>query len=550
MVRTRKATVDRLAAIAGNLDALIGLREAAGKALFEQELRRDELGALVALGAAEIASLAARVDQRATRLQQARAGHRSIRQRREYLLGRASALDAAAESSAALTDAGAQLDRAEATVARLLADSGFDALGDAVEAADIDAPQLTERIRAAEVEAAALRAQLADPDLAGLDGTERIDLAALEAAADADREAGRGGSAARAGPATTGSGRSRRLRGGCVAAWRAADPVRAQEQQVAALTEVMLGRGQNALGMTLRTYVLAHRLAQVADAATDRLARMSAGRYSFVHHTERESRGRAGGLGLEIMDGWSGLVRPAKTLSGGESFLASLALALGLADVVAAEAGGRQLDTLFVDEGFGSLDPDALDLVMATLDELRAGGRVVGVVSHVDELRLRIPQQITGDPDAAEFDPVGGGRDDGRVESGVLSAVAPVRADRAFRRRRGATGRRSAEAGAAARGPAGHPALRWARSTEDPGRWVLVAEFDTAAGFRRAQSPLPVRAALIPWLAAAASSAAFEVIAAADAGRVVGAGGDRRRPRPLIGPGSGVARAGSRLDGC
>jgi exonuclease SbcC len=97
------------------------------------------------------------------------------------------------------------------------------------------------------------------------------------------------------------------------------------------------------------------------------------------------------------MDGWSGLVRPAKTLSGGESFLASLALALGLADVVAAEAGGRQLDTLFIDEGFGSLDPDALDLVMATMDELRAGGRVVGVVSHLDELRLRIPRQIRVD---------------------------------------------------------------------------------------------------------------------------------------------------------
>jgi len=113
-----------------------------------------------------------------------------------------------------------------------------------------------------------------------------------------------------------------------------------------------------------------------------------------VHSTGREARGRAGGLGLDIMDGWSGLVRPAKTLSGGESFLASLSLALGLADVVAAESGGRQLDTLFVDEGFGSLDPEALDLAMATLDDLRAGGRTIGVVSHVDELRLRIPRQI------------------------------------------------------------------------------------------------------------------------------------------------------------
>src|SRR5205807_1143692 len=84
-------------------------------------------------------------------------------------------------------------------------------------------------------------------------------------------------------------------------------------------------------------------------------------------------------------------IRPAKTLSGGESFLASLALALGLADVVAGETGGALLDTLFVDEGFGTLDAETLDVVMNILDELRAGGRVVGLVSHVEELRQRIP---------------------------------------------------------------------------------------------------------------------------------------------------------------
>ncbi|NED66470.1 hypothetical protein G3I15_36635, partial [Streptomyces sp. SID10244] len=73
---------------------------------------------------------------------------------------------------------------------------------------------------------------------------------------------------------------------------------------------------------------------------------------------------------------------------------ASLALALGLADVVAAESGGHVLDTIFIDEGFGALDPEALDLVMGVLDDLRSGGRVVGVVSHVDELRARIPAQL------------------------------------------------------------------------------------------------------------------------------------------------------------
>lgn len=392
-VQDRLALVNRLAAMAGNLDALIGLREAAAKALFEQELRRDELGTLVAAGTAEIASLTARIEQRGVRLHRVRAGHRSIQDRRDYLLRRACALDAMAESSAALAEATDQVERASAAVVEMLATSGFPTVAAAAEAAEIDAPALAERIRAVEVEAAALLAQEADPELVGLDEHERIDLAGPAATAETDRvRAERLHLQARALDDRVRQVATAATR--LLAAWRAADPVRTRDRQVAALTEVMLGRGANRLGMSLRTYVLAHRLAQVAAAATDRLTRMSAGRYSFVHSTEREARGRAGGLGLDIMDGWSGLVRPAKTLSGGESFVASLALALGLADVVAAEAGGRQLDTLFVDEGFGSLDPEALDLAMATLDELRAGGRTIGVVSHVDELRLRIPRQI------------------------------------------------------------------------------------------------------------------------------------------------------------
>ncbi len=401
--------VDRFTAIAGNLDALIGLREAAAKALFEQELRRDELMTLVSTGAAEIASLASRVDQRAGRLLRARAGYRTVQDRRAYLLSRASAMDAVAEASAALADATAHLGRVEPALHRALAASGFTQVAEALDAADADVAALTERVRSAEVEAASIRAQLSDPELVGVDAFESVDVDALAAAAEADRchaQAVQQQAQALADRREQLATASRRL----VAAWWEAEPVRAREQQVAALTEVMLGRGENALGMTLRTYVLTHRLAQVADAASERLSRMSAGRYSFEHQPRRESRGRAGGLGLDILDGWSGLVRPTKTLSGGESFLASLALALGLADVVAAEAGGRQLDTLFVDEGFGSLDPESLDLVMATLDDLRAGGRVVGVVSHVDELRLRIPQQIrvTRTPQGSSLEAVSG----------------------------------------------------------------------------------------------------------------------------------------------
>ncbi|MGC4990098.1 AAA family ATPase [Nocardia salmonicida] len=164
--------------------------------------------------------------------------------------------------------------------------------------------------------------------------------------------------------------------------------------ELAALAEVVAGRGENNRRMSLRSYVLAARLEEVAVAGSLRLRRMSGGRYEFVHSDKAGPRGRRGGLGLDVRDDYTGVVRSAKTLSGGETFMASLALALGLADVVAAESGGLVLDTLFIDEGFGSLDADTLDAVMGVLDELRANGRVVGVVSHVDEMRQRIPTRL------------------------------------------------------------------------------------------------------------------------------------------------------------
>ncbi|MCK9920399.1 hypothetical protein MXD61_00465 [Frankia sp. AgPm24] len=122
---------------------------------------------------------------------------------------------------------------------------------------------------------------------------------------------------------------------------------------------------------------------------------MSSGRFTLVHDTDgRRDRRRRAGLGLLVDDAWTGRRRHTRTLSGGETFQAALSLALGLADVVTAEVGGRRLDALFIDEGFGTLDADSLDEVMAVLDELRSGGRLVGLVSHVTELRTRIPNQI------------------------------------------------------------------------------------------------------------------------------------------------------------
>ena len=168
----------------------------------------------------------------------------------------------------------------------------------------------------------------------------------------------------------------------------------ARAGQVRALADLCSGAGANQLKMTLSSFVLAARLEQVAAAASVRLLRMTDGRYTLVH-TDGAARGGArSGLGLLARDSWTGQERETSTLSGGETFLASLALALGLTDVVTAEAGGARIEALFVDEGFGTLDEDTLEQVMDVLDGLREGGRVVGLVSHVAELRARVPAQV------------------------------------------------------------------------------------------------------------------------------------------------------------
>ncbi|MET8540221.1 SbcC/MukB-like Walker B domain-containing protein, partial [Kitasatospora sp. NPDC004799] len=151
---------------------------------------------------------------------------------------------------------------------------------------------------------------------------------------------------------------------------------------------------ENRLRMRLESYVLAARLEQVAAAASDRLVRMSGGRYTLVHSDDRGTGTKRSGLALRVVDAWTGTERDTATLSGGESFFASLSLALGLADVVTDEAGGMPLDTLFIDEGFGTLDEHALEEVMDVLDGLRERDRAVGIVSHVADLRSRIPAQL------------------------------------------------------------------------------------------------------------------------------------------------------------
>ncbi|MFE9578350.1 AAA family ATPase [Nocardia sp. NPDC006044] len=236
-------------------------------------------------------------------------------------------------------------------------------------------------------------AVLAEPEIQAAASLEPGDLTELESAVAAAQQQLNAAVAAHA-EATRRVGLLEDLGGQLWAAVDRIAPLQRTHDELAGLAEVVAGRGENNRRMSLRSYVLAARLEEVAQAGSLRLRRMSGGRYEFVHSDKAGPRGRRGGLGLDIRDDYTGAIRPAKTLSGGETFMASLSLALGLADTVAAESGGLVLDTLFIDEGFGGLDADTLDAVMGVLDELRAGGRVVGVVSHVDEMRQRIPSRL------------------------------------------------------------------------------------------------------------------------------------------------------------
>ncbi|MGW4111742.1 AAA family ATPase [Actinosynnema sp. NPDC004786] len=352
--------------------------------------RRGALERELAEATTQRAQLAAAVEERGARLEEARGDFPDVVTRRAHLGDLADALTALDARRAAVAEHEERLAEQRLEVARLASLAGFADAADALAAARpaTAVAELETRIRDVEKTRTAAESTLAE--LPDTDPDAEVDVTGAEerfrVASDRATEATTALTNAR-----TRAARAADLAEQLHAAWQRLEPVEAEYAELDALTDVINGMGQNAKSMTLRTYVLAARLEEVAVAASHRLERMSQGRYRFVHSTEAGPRGTRGGLGLDVMDDYSGQQRPAKTLSGGESFLASLALALGLADVVAA---GAMLDTLFIDEGFGTLDAETLELVMTTLDELRAGGRVVGLVSHVEELRQRIPTRL------------------------------------------------------------------------------------------------------------------------------------------------------------
>ena len=346
----------------------------------------------VAAGRGEAASIAARVAQ---------------------LIEQADAADAAAAAREQATRAAAARDEAATAVARAVDAAGFETVAAAAGAIRDEAAQreLEQRLRSYDEGVASRAALVADPVLQEAAAQPAPDLPALReaarrAAADDESCHGRNTVEQRRLAEVTS------LAGALDAALTRLAPVAARERLIRELAALVDGGSPaNRLKMRLSAYVLAARLEEVAEAATRRLERMSNGRYALIHADDGARGRKRGGLDLKIVDGWTGQERSPATLSGGETFLASLALALGLADVVAADAGGSRLETLFIDEGFGSLDERTLDEVLDVLDQLREGGRAVGIVSHVAELRQRVPAQLL----------VVKGRDGSRVEQAAAT---------------------------------------------------------------------------------------------------------------------------------
>ncbi|MFH8758398.1 AAA family ATPase [Streptomyces atroolivaceus] len=397
-----RAAVDRLTREHAEAHRLAAGAHAAREALAAAE--REHLGRLDDRQQAERRA-AARTSQREAldreqavleaELVKARGDCASVAEHAGLLERRAGLLAEAAETLRAEQNAAERLKEADGRLADAAFRAGFDTpqaaaaklLGDTAQR------ELQHRIDAWQTEAATVADRLAEEDARAAAGRPPATPDAAQAAYDLSAKMLRAGAAAHAAAQERGAelGRLSRLAEEEV---RVLGPLRQEHERVARLAGLAAGTSaDNERKMRLEAYVLAARLEQVAAAATARLQRMSAGRYTLVHSDER-SGGRRAGLGLHVVDSWTGRERDTATLSGGETFFASLALALGLADVVTDEAGGVRLDTLFIDEGFGSLDDQTLDEVLDVLDSLRERDRSVGIVSHVADLRRRIPAQL------------------------------------------------------------------------------------------------------------------------------------------------------------
>ena len=344
-------------------------RDALSTRLTEATVRHREAAERVALQRGDFGSVRARADA----LDRERTAARALVEARTTLGQRTEALAESAE-----------------TLARLLIEQGFPDAQAAV-AARLSRQEREGKValvRRHDDELAAARSTLADPELADLP-TEPILMSLLQEAvteADGARDAAL---AAKAGLQT----RARLVQAKVVEAedlFGRSARLLDEFEQVRNLAAAVHGDEPNTKRMRLETFVLAAQLEQIIAAANLRLRTMTDGRYTLLLDDERQYRNTEAGLGLTVLDEHTGQPRQTASLSGGEMFLASLSLALGLAEVVSQQAGGIRLDTLFVDEGFGSLDSETLEVAMHALDSLPAGARTIGLITHVASRKEQI----------------------------------------------------------------------------------------------------------------------------------------------------------------
>ena len=393
---------DRAADIVAKLEALGPQIAEIEAALGQERVRLGGLTDSLTSAREAAASLASTLQERESALSAALT--RVDAERADFVsLGeRAAALDERAHRAALLARACADWDSARAahvkaqhSIAEALEEQGLES--DSWRSLLLPLPEveaLEARAAAHDKELFAVREALASERLTHAAATPAPDLEALtETARKAEEDAA---GAARA------SGileqHCAQLDAARVSLEQALDALRRAREQagpIRRLADIATASGPENLASTpLSAWVLIARLEEVLAAANPRLAAISSGRYELASVPDDGTASRKSGLGLAIIDHDTDAMRSPRTLSGGETFYTSLALALGLADVVSAEAGGVELRTMFIDEGFGSLDSHTLSLVMAQLQALRSAGRTVGVISHVEEMATQIADQI------------------------------------------------------------------------------------------------------------------------------------------------------------
>lgn len=279
----------------------------------------------------------------------------------------------------------------EALKERVLA-AGFESVKvcRALQPAVKDIPVLEAEVRQYEAKREQVRGQL-EQEKAAIDGKPRPDVMALEKAwAEADKLS-RDLAEERGRLSATFSQWQQEKKKLLALGKDEADLVEAYKT-VGAVYDLIAGKQT---GINFERYVLGALLDDVLAAANERLQAMSRQRYTLQRSQSwDDKRVKQIGLDIEVYDNYTGYARPANTLSGGETFLSSLSLALGLADVVQAYSGGIHLDAIFIDEGFGTLDSETLDYALKTLASLKSGGRLVGIISHVPELKERIDARL------------------------------------------------------------------------------------------------------------------------------------------------------------